>query len=882
MDSSQQGDLQQGNAPGAIEDAPPESTAKHRWRRNRIACDSCHSRRVRCDRAFPCSRCLRSDTHCEFTRERRKRGRIARSKVTESSQAKHPEGPDSFSCQSPDARFSAPAAGKKVEVLPPPPPPPPPAPAPLPPVHNDSPPSTFHPGSPATNGLTGSGASLDGRRSQAADPARKPGPGGSLTEEWLAGTQVSPGSYEVGEGPFPRVFDVWNGVELAAYSASASQASRATGTGPASGAFPAPPPHPPPPLALKYPVLQPLMPFVEASLPRKLVFDLLDLYFTSAFSTHMHPVCHHIHGYVLRKASFLSKDVPRPSSPALLASMLWVAALDDRAFSLPISPPQRKRICQFLCALTIRLLRPLIHVSFKDQGDASTAAHDPGFSGLGQDGPPTTVHHPFEGGGDDRGLVGPAGSLDDVITYIHVASIISSSEQKAASMRWWHAAFTLARELKLNQEIEVMPNADSQTEGSSPSFEYSLPGWNGADAGPVFDYSNPTRLSLDCVCERPRDVPNTITEEHREERRRTWWLLYIMDRHLALCYNRPLALLDAESEDLLLPLDEGSWQSGNIHSNSPKPDGPQCLISGDRNQRRVFPNFICHDHSIFGFFLPLMTITGELIDLNQARNHPILGIRLHGKDAWNVHVSEVLRQLEIYKASLTTFATTTSTTTTTTAATATATATATTTTTTTTTTTASDPDALLHAKSDPRPVEPALSPASSWHTQTVISYASYLVHVLHILLVGKWDPVSLIEDKDFWTSSPAFASTISHALDAADSVAQILRFDPDISFMPYFFGIQLLQGSFLLLLIVERLQKEAGEGILTACEVMIRATESCVVTLNTEYQRNFRQVMRSAVAQARGRPLNHSEIRHRRKAVLALYRWTRKGTGLAL
>jgi hypothetical protein len=248
-----------------------------------------------------------------------------------------------------------------------------------------------------------------------------------------------------------------------------------------------------------------------------------------------------------------------------------------------------------------------------------------------------------------------------------------------------------------------------------------------------------------------------------------------------------------------------------------------------------------------------MTITGELIDLNQARNHPTLGVRLQGKEAWGVHVAEVLRQLEIYKASLTTFA-------------------------------AADPEASLASgytnKSDQPDAQ--LSQAYSWHTQTVIAYSSYLVHVLHILLVGKWDPVSLIEDKDFWTSSPAFASTISHALEAADSVQQILRFDPDISFMPYFFGIQLLQGSFLLLLIVERLQKEAGEGILNACETMIRATESCVVTLNTEYQRSFRQVMRSAVAQARGRPVNPSEIRHRRKAVLALYRWTRKGTGLAL
>lgn len=50
------------------------------------------------------------------------------------------------------------------------------------------------------------------------------------------------------------------------------------------------------------------------------------------------------------------------------------------------------------------------------------------------------MHHPFVGIGDDRGLVGPAGCLDDVITYIHVASIISASEQKAASMRWFVTA----------------------------------------------------------------------------------------------------------------------------------------------------------------------------------------------------------------------------------------------------------------------------------------------------------------------------------------------------------------------------------------------------------------------------------------------------------
>lgn len=178
------------------------------------------------------------------------------------------------------------------------------------------------------------------------------------------------------------------------------------------------------------------MPFLESNLPRRLVCDLLELYFTSAFSTHMHPVCHHIHCYVLRKASFLSTDYPRPSSPALLASMLWVAAVDDRAFSLSISPLQRRKICQFLCALTIRLLRPLIHVSFKDQEPHENAS-------VPQDYSAAAAHHPFEGVGDDKGLVGPAGSLDDVITYIHVASIISSSEQKAASMRWYVSSLSV-------------------------------------------------------------------------------------------------------------------------------------------------------------------------------------------------------------------------------------------------------------------------------------------------------------------------------------------------------------------------------------------------------------------------------------------------------
>jgi hypothetical protein len=53
---------------------------------------------------------------------------------------------------------------------------------------------------------------------------------------------------------------------------------------------------------------------------------------------------------------------------------------------------------------------------------------------------------------------------------------------------------------------------------------------------------------------------------------------------------------------------------------------------------------------------------------------------------------------------------------------------------------------------------------------------------------------------------------------------------------PFFFGIYLLQSSFLLLLIAEKLKGEASPNVVKACETIVRAHEACIVTLNTEYQ----------------------------------------------
>jgi hypothetical protein len=72
----------------------------------------------------------------------------------------------------------------------------------------------------------------------------------------------------------------------------------------------------PPPtlLSLRFPVLQPLLPFIQSTISAELACGLLDFYFTSAFPGHMHPICHHIHCYVVRKDSFLDEIRPRPSS----------------------------------------------------------------------------------------------------------------------------------------------------------------------------------------------------------------------------------------------------------------------------------------------------------------------------------------------------------------------------------------------------------------------------------------------------------------------------------------------------------------------------------------------------------------------------------------
>lgn len=533
---------------------------------------------------------------------------------------------------------------------------------------------------------------------------------------------------------------------------------------------------------LRYPVLRPLLPHISAIIPINLACDLLELYFSSTSSVFLQPRSPYILGHVFRKRSFLRQTNPRNCSPALLASMLWVAAQTSESAFLTSAPSARGKICQKLLEVTVGLLKPLIHTSdaaLPYAGNNVINGVALGGFGVAMSGPA----HDLEGGNP-----GASGALDDVATYIHLATVVSASEYKAASLRWWNAAWSLARELKLGREQP--PNPPPQ-DPDGPEAE--------AEATGEATHSNGVGHGNQSA---------QINDEEREERRRIWWLLYIVDRHLALCYNRPLFLLDIECDGLLQPENEAVWQAGDYY--------PGEQLAEASYYRRRGPSFECTGHSIFGYFLPLMTILGEIVDLNHARNHPRFGLRFRNGADWDDQAAEITKQLEAYGRSLSDFEARSA-------------------------SAAYDSsgggDGHLEGhsphsnNSNPRRMTEAIL-----QSKVVVAYGTHLMHTLHILLNGKWDPISLLDDNDLWISSQSFISATGHAVSAAEAINDILEYDPDISFMPFFFGIYLLQGSFLLLLIADKLQNEASPSVVKACETIVRAHEACVVTLNTEYQ----------------------------------------------
>lgn len=368
------------------------TNGKPKWRRNQAACDACHARRVKCDMVspLPCTRCQLKDIHCDITRQRRKRGRIPRSKKPSPHEA-HVASRWHIREKHADQGSS---------------------PISLPDLPKNSPPSTPSSCLSEMKDMPDLGPNDEAFTVDAADLELSLG--ANSTDDWLSMAHLSH------DWPLPALTESSGSVDMSS-SIPDSEFS----------------PTPSSPTScqqdqgrekmtlrsLKYPVLHSIMPFLETQISPRLACDLLELYFAVESSLHTYPACQNIQCHILRKASFMGENF-RPTSIALLASMLWIAASDDQVFSLSILPSQQKRICQFLGGLTKTFL------SFSDSF-LSVHTWNSGSKNI-----PGMNNDLFNSCDNSRGLGKPISHLDDLLTCIHVALILST-EQSTTYKEWY-------------------------------------------------------------------------------------------------------------------------------------------------------------------------------------------------------------------------------------------------------------------------------------------------------------------------------------------------------------------------------------------------------------------------------------------------------------
>lgn len=109
-------------------------------------------------------------------------------------------------------------------------------------------------------------------------------------------------------------------------------------------------------LDCRYPVLQPLVPYVSSFISPNELCNLLDLYFTEPSNSLFECASPYVLTQIFRKKSFLQIRKPRKTSPALLAAMLWVTAQTSDAQIFKTSGRARSLICDQLLKVCFELL----------------------------------------------------------------------------------------------------------------------------------------------------------------------------------------------------------------------------------------------------------------------------------------------------------------------------------------------------------------------------------------------------------------------------------------------------------------------------------------------------------------------------------------------
>ncbi|KAK2601227.1 hypothetical protein N8I77_010691 [Diaporthe amygdali] len=854
--------------PGEMDESREHARPRKRTRR---ACDKCSSSRTRCDGEYPCRRCEDYGYTCRYNREIKKRGRAPTTSL-----GNHAARSDSTGSTTPSAKVKRQSLGAIS--------PSPPVASPetsLPPLHFPQSHERYRDGISLAS-VQPHRPSYDDGRPSISHMVIQPSPAPVQSPAYLSSpaysntnTQIqlssllepsaeSPVLRKTHESPpqmsaqagrtsdaEPSVPSASVGYPSPANAGSPPQRAPSSRSRQSFSNCPPPLPHgrdsvssttngregsipegqrlhnslyKAPSADCRYRCLDPVLPYLRDIIPASVACDLLDVYLTEPGSSLFRCASPYILTRIFRKKSLLHPTHPRQTTPALLATMLWCAAQTADIVLLHV-PGSRAKICNAMYDLATALISDRdpdrwrrIHGGLRVESDQPQTGYD--FSSTQ---PLLTAKNE------------PAGAIDDVLTFILLSIAVSGGDFKSDCFKWWSKAVRLAASLELNREDERC-------------------------LATVSPCANPL-----CSCKREQEDFSLSSTEAREERRRVFWLLYCLDRHLALSFNRVLDIPDSYCE-VYAPLPENIWE--NLDTIAPKDIPPRVIGASS----------IITGTGYFEYFLPLMSILGDIIEVHHRRFHPRLGmvddthaVAIIGELLANCEASiEKLRQeieLVEYAAPMPT------------------------------------PGAgpsikdLISGYSNlpppthgppppttvPAPTAAATRAKDRSRLQLVTAYSTHILHVLHVLLHGKWDAISMLDDDDDWITSARFNNCASHAIAASQAVSQILKFDPELTFMPYLFGIYLLHGSFILLLFADRMPRVGpNQSVELACETIVRAHEVCVVTLSTEFQKNFRKVLRSTLYSVRGSSPTEWEEHKARRRALSLYRWTKGAKGLAL
>lgn len=323
-----------------------------------------------------------------------------------------------------------------------------------------------------------------------------------------------------------------------------------------------------------------------------------------------------------------------------------------------------------------------------------------------------------------------------------------------------------------------------------------LPADSTGDTPPV----SPTLSPASGMEGMPSDGDSERLAERNEagnERQRAWWFLYTMDRHISLLFNKPLSLLDSECSNLdRIPGEIQEDADLDCNLSAASPTGPSYLCTG--------PHF-------FQFFTPLSSLLGEIVYFTQARHHPRFGTSPVTFEDWDKWYAAIETRLDDFHRSLRVLR----------------------------------PDLLETNNSDHLQTElHTANHASSYPREVANAYGEFFLHVLHVLLAGRWDPLAVLDQDEALFASTQYQNVLRHALSSADALQKAMELDPGLQFMAFYLGIYLFQASLPFLCVADRLGAKTDEQTIKACKTLIHGLEVSTSQTSCEYQVGSGQVVR--------------------------------------